>query len=155
MKLDYSGGNGSGDVLWRLGKGGDFAIVSSDPNPWFSHQHDPNFEAGDIMTHLALFDNGNTRQAADPSATSRGQVLDIDEGSRTATVILNADLGEFSRALGSAQKLLNGNYFFNLGFSPKNFSEAIEVDSKGNLIGKVEVETQQYRSFRMRDLYTP
>jgi hypothetical protein len=42
-KIDYGNGSGSGNVVWRLGKDGDFAINSSDPYPWFSHQHDPGF----------------------------------------------------------------------------------------------------------------
>jgi arylsulfate sulfotransferase len=155
MKIDYACGNGSGNVLWRLGNGGDFRIVSNDPNPWFSHQHDASFEPAGAATRLMLFDNGNSRLEADANANSRGQVLDIDEASRTATLVVNSDLGAYSRALGSAQKLLNGNYFFNLGFGPNSFSQAIETDSSGNPVSRSEAETPQYRSFRMRDLYTP
>ena len=50
IKIDYSHGTGSGAVLWRLGQDGDFKIVSDDPHPWFSHQHDANFESGDTVT---------------------------------------------------------------------------------------------------------
>jgi hypothetical protein len=155
IKIDYAGGSGSGNVLWRLGKGGDFSIVSNDPEPWFSHQHDANFETGDSANRMVLFDNGNTRQAEDPTANSRGQVIDINEQNLTATLALNADLGAFSLALGSAQKLNDGNYFFNLGWVPNAISQAREVDSAGNLVSNYEIGTQQYRSFRMHDLYTP
>jgi len=79
----------------------------------------------------------------------------VDEAGRTARLILNADLGDYGLALGSAQKLSNGNYFFDLGWAPNSFSHAFEFDPAGNLVSQVEVETQQYRSFRMRDLYTP
>ena len=41
VKIDFRGGQGAGDVIWRLGKDGDFQINSSDPSPWFSHQHGP------------------------------------------------------------------------------------------------------------------
>jgi arylsulfate sulfotransferase len=155
IKIDYAGGNGSGNVLCRLGKGGDFSIVSNDPEPWFSHQHDANFETADSVNRLLLFDNGNTRQAEDPTANSRGQAIDINEETLTATLVLNVDLGAFSLALGSAQKLDNGNYFFNLGWVPNAISQAREVDSSGSLVSNYEIGTQQYRSFRMRDLYTP
>ena len=40
IKIDYDNGTGDGHVVWRLGQGGDFTINSSDPSPWFSHQHD-------------------------------------------------------------------------------------------------------------------
>ena len=69
--------------------------------------------------------------------------------------MLNADLGAYSLALGSAQKLDNGNYFFNLGWVPNAISQAREVDSTGHVVSNYEVGTQQYRSFRMRDLNTP
>jgi hypothetical protein len=155
IKIHYADGTGSGEVLWRLGKDGDFRIVSGDPNPWFSHQHDANFEHDGLRTRMAIFDNGNTRQAEDPSIHSRGQVLDIDENTLTAALVLNADLGNYSLALGSAQKLDNGNYFFNSGWTLDAFSDALEFDANGSLVSFYQVETQQYRSFRMRDLYTP
>src|SRR5207249_3548750 len=73
IKIDYQNGSGSGDVLWRLGKDGDFRIDSSDPSPWFSHQHDANFEEGEKTNRLLVFDNGNTRRAENDGAHSRGQ----------------------------------------------------------------------------------
>jgi len=155
IKIHYADRAGSGGVMWRLGKDGDFRIVSSDPNPWFSHQHDASFEQDGLRTRLTVFDNGDTRQAEDPSSHSRGQVLDIDENTLTATLAFNVDLGGYSLALGSAQKLDNGNYFFNSGWTPDNFSPALEFDSNGNPVSLYDIETQQYRSFRMRDLYTP
>jgi len=155
IKIHYADGTGSGDVLWRLGKDGDFRIVSSDPQPWFSHQHDANFEHDGLRKRLVLFDNGNTRQAETSDAHSRGQVLDVDESTLTATLTLNADLGEYALALGSAQKLDNGNYFFNSGWVRNATSQDLEFGPTGSLVSRFDVQTQQYRSFRMRDLYTP
>ena len=154
IKIDYSNGEGSGHVLWRLGKGGDFQISSSDPWPWFSHQHDAQFDLEDPSV-LRLFDNGNTRYAADNTAHSRGQALRVDEGNRVVKFILNADLGAYSYALGTAQALSNGDYHFNLGILPDRTSESVEVDSSGNIVYAVKIGTPEYRSFRMRDLYTP
>jgi len=154
IKIDYAHGTGSGDVLWRLGQDGDFRIIADTPLPWFSHQHDPNFER-DTPNRLILFDNGNTRWPENHDAHSRGQVLQIDEEARTATLVFNADLGDYSRALGSAEKLENGNYHFGLGWDSNNFSQSLEYDPSGNLITQIQVETQMYRSYRMRDLYTP
>ena len=35
IKIDYANGAGSGRVIWRLGKDGDFTMRSDDPSPWF------------------------------------------------------------------------------------------------------------------------
>jgi arylsulfate sulfotransferase len=152
-KIDYQHGNGAGDVMWRLGLGGDFAIESSDPVPWFSHQHDPSFEPGS-NTRISLFDNGNLRQWADPDAHSRGQVLELDEENRIARLVLNADLGEYSFALGAAQLLPGGTYHFDVGFLGDGSSLAIEVDPTGTPLYIQHTQAPQYRSFRMKSLYT-
>jgi arylsulfate sulfotransferase len=154
IKIDYNNGNGTGDVLWRLGVDGDFVIYSSDPYPWFSHQHDGQFLPGGQST-ITVFDNGNTRQSLDPSANSRGQVLQLDEQNFTATPLLNADLGVFSIALGAAQKLSNGDYYFGAGDLPDGSSLIQELDPTGALVYSLGASAPEYRSFRMRDLYTP
>lgn len=159
IKIDYRNGDGSGAILWRLGKDGDFRITSNDPYPWFSHQHDAGFLPNDNST-LMLFDNGNTRHSIDPNANSRGQVLRLDETNRVASFVLNADLGAYSIALGSAQLLSNGNYSFDVGWVlDANFqnptSQTIEVDPSGRIVYNLQAATQEYRTFRMRDLYTP
>src|SRR5262249_50371634 len=128
IKIAYENGAGAGDVLWRLGKDGDFVIDSTDPYPWFSHQHDPQI---DSEGNLVVFDNGNLRQVNDPSAHSRGQVYRIDELNRIADLALNADLGYFAFALGSAQRLENGDYFFDVGFRSDATSISVEVDGFG------------------------
>ena len=151
-KIAYENGEGDGHVIWRLGKGGDFRLDSSDPLEWFSHQHDARL-AGDGT--ITLYDDSNIRQSIDPKAHSRGQALRIDESRMTAELILNADLGVFSPALGSAQKLDNGNYLFLSGFLPGNNSLAMEVDSSGRMVYELRTGAQQYRAFLMRDLYTP
>jgi arylsulfate sulfotransferase len=154
IKIDYQGGEGDGHIIWRLGKDGDFTVNSTDPNPWFSHQHDAHYI--DDST-LILFDNGNTRQASDPTAHSRGQVWKLDEQTKTATLVFNADLGNYSFALGAAQRLSNGNYSFDSGFqgqSPKFFAQSIEVRPDGSKAYVLEVDQREYRNFRIRTLYT-
>ncbi len=155
IKIAYQDGAGSGDVIWRLGQGGDFVLSSADPQAWFSHQHDAGFAPG-LDSLLTVFDNGNTRRAADPSAHSRGQALHLDEDSRVASLVLNADLGVYSLALGSAQRLPNGNYHFDAGWIAGNppVARSVEVDASGNILYDIQVATPEYRSFRMSDLYT-
>lgn len=153
IKIDYDNGQGSGNILWRLGKQGDFRVVSNDPDPWFSHQHDARL-LGDGSTFL-VFDNGNVRRQTDPEASSRGQVFQLDEQNRVAVPVLNAVFG-YSGALGSAQKLRNGNYHFNTGFlDGGRKGQSLEIDAAGNIVYAIEFATPVYRSFRLPDLYTP
>jgi arylsulfate sulfotransferase len=151
VKIDYAHGRGDGHIIWRLGQYGDFAVVSSDPSPWFSHQHYVRYL--DRST-LMLFDNGNTRQAADPGAHSRGQVWKLDEAARTATLVFNLDLGNYSGELGTAERMPNGNDVFNSGSQQGGlFAQSIEVLPDGNTTYIQEVPTRDYRSFRMGSLY--
>ncbi|MGI8989001.1 MAG: aryl-sulfate sulfotransferase [Bryobacteraceae bacterium] len=153
LKIDYQNGNGSGNILWRLGRDGDFAMNPADPNAWFSHQHDVNFDP-DNPSRLLLYDNGNTRRALDGTANSRGQVIEIDEVNRTATPVLAANLGGFSFALGAAQRLSNGNLHFGSGWFPDNSSVAMEVDPAGNIVYALKLTEAAYRSFRLDNLYS-
>ncbi len=152
IKLDYRKGLGDGTVLWRLGKGGDFRIEGGDEDDWFSHQHDAEFEPDGTLT---LFDNGNTRQAEGITAHSRGQAMELDETNRTVKWTLNADLGVFSAAVGSAQLLDNGNYFFDCGFLSNGTAISIEVNALGVPVHSLRSTAPEYRTFRMRDMYTP
>ena len=154
FKIDYQNGQGTGNIVWRLGLDGNFQYLSNDPYPWFSHQHDANVDANGIVT---VFDNGNLRQAADPSADSRGQVIQLDEVNMTATLVVNADLGDFSIALGSAQMLPDGNYHFHLGdiVAKNSTTRVVEVEPAGQIVYDMGIGEIMYRSFRMQDLYTP
>jgi hypothetical protein len=154
IKIDYQSGEGDGHVIWRLGQGGDFTVNSTDPNPWFSHQHNAHY----IDDHtLILFDNGNTRRASDPTAHSRGQVWTLDEQTMTATLVVNADLGSYSGALGSAERLSNGDYSFTLGTNgpepPRPPAHTVEVTPNGAKVYDLMANTPEYRTFRVRTLY--
>jgi len=158
LKIDYRKGMGDGTILWRLGKDGDFTFDSADPFPWFSHQHDASFEPGSA-SNLTVFDNGNTRMVSDPAGNSRGQVLFLDETNRIVRHILNADLGVQSMALGSAQRLNDGNYHFDAGYVADASGPAgrvgysMEVDPAGAVVGSLQLKALVYRSFRLTDLY--
>jgi hypothetical protein len=89
---------------------------------------------------------------------SRGHVLQIDEQNRTVTPILNADLGVYSIAVGSAQRLRDGNYHFDAGFVLENGtidSYSFEVDAAGQIDYEAHQNVILYRTFRMSDMYTP
>jgi hypothetical protein len=153
IKIDYGNGEGDGHVIWRLGQGGDFTANSTDPSPWFSHQHDTHFIDD---TTMIVFDDGDVRRASDPTADSRGQVWKIDEQTMTATLVFNADLGNYSDALGSAQRLSNGNYSFDSGRqgqAPHQIAQSIEVRPDGSKAYVLQLNKTEYRSFRIQTLY--
>jgi len=152
-KVDYRNGKGDGHIVWRLGQDGDFTVNSTDSNPWFSHQHNAHYI--DDST-LILFDNGNTRHANDPNAHSRGQVWTLDEKTMAATLVFNADLGNYSDRVGAAQVLSNGNYCFTSGAQgepPDLFGQSIEVRPDGTQAYVLQLDTALNRSFRVRTLY--
>jgi hypothetical protein len=150
-KIAYENGIGDGHMIWRLGKGGDFTWNSNDPWPWFSHQHDAEYE--DAVT-MSIFDDGNTRVQAN-GGNSRGQGLILNEVNRTVSFALNADLGSYSFALGSAQRLLNGNYVFDNGWiNVTTNAESSEWSTSGALVSNVHSNSVNYRTFRLRDLFS-
>ena len=156
IKIDYQNGYGTGDLVWKLGPDGDFGIVSADPSPWFSHQHDANYISDN---RVIVYDNGNLRcDNAIDHCESRGQVYALDETSMTATLLVNAGLGRYSFAVGSAQALSNGNFHFHSGllFAPdeRPYTEVLEVLSDGSLNRALYINQPSYRSFRLVDLYS-
>jgi hypothetical protein len=156
VRIDYNNGTGSGNVVWRLGKDGDFTFNSSDPYPWFSHQHDSGYDFGTTQI-LSVFDNGNTRVAQLGSGNSRGQVLRLNESNMTATLLVNADLGTYSGALGSAAGLENGNFHFTSGFinGPGGFGQSVEVLPSGVINYNQQAGAATYRSYRVTSMYAP
>ena len=156
-KIAYQNGAGDGHIIWKLGKGGDFTYVgTNDSYPWFSHQHDAEYEDA---TTLSVFDNGNTRitllGTANAGGNSRGQALHLDEANRTVSFILNQNLGGFSFALGSATRLLNGNYVYGNGWISANANtQNSEWTSSGTEVSNIHSSSVNYRTFRLRDLYS-
>ena len=155
IKINYRDGQGDGQVVWRLGHNGDFTLASADPFPWFSHQHNVYYSD---PTTLVAFDNGNTRCEGQSPARchSRGQVLALDEIHHQARLVLNVDLGGYSFAVGSAQRLANGNYVFTSGIEAVRRGYAgrsIEVAPDGKVVYVQGINTAEYRAYRESSLY--
>ncbi|HZT29023.1 MAG TPA: aryl-sulfate sulfotransferase [Bryobacteraceae bacterium] len=150
IKINYADGAGAGNVIWRLGTGGDFTYNSNDPWPQFSHQHDFQWDGA----NYEVFDNGDTRVIQSGGGQSRGQVLALDETAHVATLLLNAGLGSFSNSWGSAQLLSNGNYqFMSGGFATSVASASLEYLPNGSADYLLKWPANAYRSFRLKSLY--
>jgi arylsulfate sulfotransferase len=154
VKINYANAKGNGDVIWKLGFGGSFALAPGYPvSDWFSGQHDVRFQPNGL---LALFDNKNPSSAThQPGGTARGQAWKLDTANMVATPVVNIDLGVVSPAVGSATLLSNGNYEWQAGFV--NFSQAqtFEFTPSGTPVYHQQSDSITYRSYRMRDIYTP
>ena len=170
MKIDYKDGAGTSNILWRMGVDGDFTFhnTNNDSWPWFSHQHDFGIENNGAGPGT-VFDDGNTRVSAAPlglgctpgtaGCNSRGMALTIDEGGMTVTPVMSQDLGVYAAALGSAQLLLNGDYFFLPGIVNGNTAYDQELQPiSGTVNGTINDSLKgptSYRSFRQSDMYHP
>jgi hypothetical protein len=154
IKIDYANGTGNGHIVWKLGAGGNFMAIANTASPWFTHQHDVRYINANT---LLVFDDGNTRQQSDPSAHSRGQEWILDEANRTATLVVNADLGNYSAFLGSAQMLPNGDLAFTsgaLGTGINPAGQSIEVRPDGTIIYVQQMSEYEYRSYFESTLYS-
>jgi arylsulfate sulfotransferase len=142
IKINFVDGTGSGDVMWRLGEGGDFKLVNAtDPTDWFYAQHGMSYftsnTTGDFR--LGLMDNGNDRlfptgqvlcqpyQPTSAQCYSTMPLLEINETNMTATMVTHYVPPDtyFSFFGGNAEPLANGD---------------MEVDFCGTLRGAIVQE---------------
>ncbi len=176
IKINYNDGAGNGNIMWRLGYQGDFALQSGitnaiDPVDWFNAQHDPNIisttTAGTL--DVLMFDNGNQRILnASPltlcgSTTpceSRVPILHLDESAKTADITWLDKLDPlFSFFGGSARLLKNGNIEFDECAAtplPNNNAAVFEVTktSPPTTVWSMQISGQYgYRAIRIPSLY--
>jgi arylsulfate sulfotransferase len=169
IKIDYANGEGTGDILWRLGYQGDFTLLGgTDPTDWFYAQHAPSFASPNSTGkfNLAVMDNGNLRvypggvtcgATGAPACYSTAPLLEIDESAKTATILSNYRPGGYSSWGGEAQQLANGHMEddFNVG-APSGFTEILEVTSTSDpqVVWQLNTSGQDaYRGFRLPSLY--
>jgi arylsulfate sulfotransferase len=154
VKIDYADGTGDGHIVWTLGAGGNFTPIADTSEPWFSHQHDVRYINNDT---LLVFDDGNTRRASDPTADSRGQEWKLNEENMTATLVVNADMGNYSDFLGSSELLSDGNLAFTSGglvTATGAAGQSIEVLANGTRVYDVQMNEFEYRSYFENTLYS-
>ncbi len=179
LKIDYNNGTGTGNVLWRLGYQGDFALTedgvpTDDPSQWFSFQHFPSLVSqSGSQTTLAIWDNGDSRLdsgGANPCATpplflschSRATVFQIDESAKVANLHWDDLPEDFSLWGGSINQLGNGNVEFDINAPtpPPIANEASEVHevtqtSSPLIIWELQIPLpyNAYRAYRVPSLY--
>jgi len=175
LKIDYQDGKGAGDIMWKLGWEGDFAIAGGDTTDWFYAQHFPHLEttngSGSQMT-LAVFDNGNLRvagngqdcavpfsptSAATATCYSRATRFDVDETSMVATPTWQYPTGFYSWWGGSIGTLSNGDLEFDMAtVAGPPASEVMEItsDDAPKKVWQLNVAgANAYRAYRIPSLY--
>jgi arylsulfate sulfotransferase len=171
LKIDYQDGHGAGDVLWRLGQGGDFTLQGgTDPTDWFYAQHGPSFTSPNTTGNfsLVLFDNGDDRMfaagvncgstGAPPCLYSTVPILQIDETSKVATIGFHYNPSNYSFFGGNAEMLGNGDIEFDeCALETSSTLAAVsEVTNQGTAQTVWQMTilgNYAYRAFRIPSLY--
>jgi arylsulfate sulfotransferase len=171
VKIDYQDGGGSGEILWRLGPGGDFKLLGgTDPTDWFYAQHGPGFFSKNTagVFQLGVMDNGNDRQfprgvicgqqGQPPCLYSRVPVLQIDENAFTATLVsaYTPIPHLYSYFGGNVQQLANGDIEadFCAVKSGALIQDVTESTGKTQIAWQaVTPKASQFRAERLSSLY--
>ena len=170
VKVDYANGTGAGDILWKLGEGGDFTLQGgTDPTDWQYAQHGPSFFSQNTsgVFSLGVMDNGDDRtfptgvtcgsSGAPPCLYSSVPVWRIDETAKTATLtfhqVLPANLYSFWG--GNAGQLANGDVEYDLcGVGNTSYVDEVTQTSTPQTVWSMySGSTTFYRAFRIPSLY--
>lgn len=169
-KVDYQDGKGTGNVIWKLGEGGDFKLVGAvDPTDWFYAQHDVKYVGKGTtgVFSITVMDNGDDRMfpagvtcgtaGQPPCQYTTIQELQLDERAMTATFQFHQILPTSLYSLygGNVEVLANGDVEYSLSgiFSG---SEVFEVTPGSNPQTVWHMKTPGslgYRAFRLPSLY--
>lgn len=167
LKLDYANGSGSGNILWKLGEGGDFTLTGGDPSQWFYAQHYPNILSADgALSTMAVYDDGNFRidstgvscgsSPSAPACYSRAAMFQIDETTDVATLLWQDLPGFFSFWGGSVVTLSNGDVEFANSDPNTGPSTVLEVTQTQNpqTVWQMNIKGEfAYRGYRIPSLY--
>lgn len=131
----------TGDIMWRLGgKNNQFAFINDTIG--FSHQHSINRLKNE---NILLFDNGNYHTPQ----FSRVIEYNIDENSKTVNLVwqYRRTPSIYASAMGSVQRLDNGNTLIGWGSAAKTLTE---VKYDGTIVYELSLPAGQtsYRAFR-------
>ena len=157
VKIDH----GSGDIVWRLGDGGDFSLANEDAgdgNLWFYAQHAPEIqEDGSIL----IYDNGNDRpDTIPPELFSRAVTYRFDKDANRAEQLWSYQTDYFTNFLGDADRLGNGNVLICAGGQPglDRPAQIVEVtgDQDPEEVWRLDLLGYNiYRATRLDSFYPP
>jgi arylsulfate sulfotransferase len=171
IKINFLDGTGSGDVMWRLGEGGDFKLVgATDPTDWFYAQHGMSYFTPNTtgVFRLGLMDNGNDRifttgkvlclpyKPTTAQCYSTMPLLEINESAMTATMIMHYVPPDtyFSFFGGNAELLANGDMEVNFCATVRG-AFVRELDSQAQQVvwQGYTPDADQFHVYRIPSLY--
>lgn len=170
IKIDYANGHGTGDILWRLGYGGDFTLLNStSPADWFYAQHYAHISSSNStgIVQMAMFDNGDNRildasgttcgSTGAPDCYSRPAIFQIDEDGKTAQIVW-AFPTVYSFWGGDIQQLPNSDLFVDVNTPADNLGGAriLELTQEANpqTVWQLDINGQNsYRTTHLPSLY--
>ncbi len=143
----------TGQVLWRLGAGGDFQLLDSEGSPlgdehWFHGAHAPEHHGDRILFH----DNGWSRGVSPAYSQVLELVLDVD--ARTATRTWTwSEPGWYEPAFGDADELDDGGVLIAMGHcgscGESSVSQIVEVDrTSGEVDWRLRFDSSDYGIYR-------
>jgi hypothetical protein len=168
LKIDYANGAGAGDILWRLGDGGDFSIATGNPADWFNGQHFPYITAiKGSQLNLAVFDDGDLRLDSSggqpctglyPNCYSRATIFQVDEATKLAQVPWQYLPGYYTYWGGSIEVLDNSDVEFDASqpFLSTVGSRVMEVTQTDTpeVVWQMDIlGGYAYRAYRVPSLY--
>lgn len=168
IKIDYRNGKGSGNILWKLGEGGDFKLIGgSSPEDWFYGEHEPSIVPGSLPGQLSLtmMDNGYGRVLANgsqckssgPACYTTVPVIAVDEAAKTATVTYRKTIpaAKFNIWGGNAEVLANGDLEYDLCGERKGSEiDEIKMTNPSQPVWTLkESGASLYRAHRIPSLY--
>ncbi|HWW23082.1 MAG TPA: aryl-sulfate sulfotransferase, partial [Edaphobacter sp.] len=170
VKVDYGKGTGTGNILWRLGEGGDFMLQGGvDPTDWQYAQHAPSLFTPNSSGNfeLGLMDNGDDRTfptgvvcgttGAPPCLYTTVPVFQIDEGAKTATLVFHQILPTSLYSLwgGNTELLTNGNIEYDLAGvgAVSDIFEVTPTSTPQTVWHMHSTGSNAYRGYRIPSLY--
>jgi arylsulfate sulfotransferase len=171
IKINFLDGTGSGDVMWRLGEGGDFKLVNAtDPTDWFYAQHGMSYftpnTTGDFR--IGLMDNGNDRifptgqvlclpyKPTTARCYSTMPLLELNEANMTATMITHyaPPPSYFSFFGGNAELLANNDIEVDF-CAPVKGAIVQELNPQGSQVvwQAITQGADQFHVYRLPSLY--
>ncbi|MGB3076184.1 MAG: aryl-sulfate sulfotransferase, partial [Chitinophagales bacterium] len=141
----------TGEMMWRMGgDNNQFTFVDDPDATHFSGQHDFRRLASGNYT---LFNNGNN---VTPNVSSAKE-YQLDQVNKVATMVwkykhpMVGNVNVFGPAMGSVQRLSNGNTFIDWGLLSSNINQVprfSEVDAAGNIVWEFNFDSEYYVSYR-------
>ncbi|MGB9414836.1 MAG: aryl-sulfate sulfotransferase [Acidobacteriaceae bacterium] len=168
VKVDYRDGGGTGNILWKLGQGGDFKLQGAvDPTDWFYAQHDVNFVSSNTTGSfkLAVMDNGDNRlfpsalvcgAAGAPVCYTTVPIMQVDENAKTVSFLFHHPVPTqyYSSFAGDTRVQPNANIEYNLaGVGPVAYVLEKTPTETPQTVWKMSINTNTYRAYRMPSLY--